>query len=527
MSLDAQGNLVIAYDHGTMTDSAPVAWQDIDGQRTFVQVSYVLLGNNEVGFALGDYDHSQQLVIDPTLTWNTFLGASGSDYAQAIAMDGSGNVYVAGYSDANWGTPVRAYTSGYDGFVAKLDSSGNLIWNTFLGGSGANEEANGVAVDSNGNVYVVGTSDATWGTPVQAYSTGNDAFVAQLNSSGSLTWNTFLGGSGADYGYGVAVDASGNVYATGVSTATWGTPVQAYTSGTDGFVAKLNNTGSRTWSTFLGGTGTDGCQGVAVDGSGNVYLAGYSSVTWGTPVRAFGGGSMDGFAARLTSSGGLSWNSFVGGSGTDYGQALALDSGGNVYLTGYSSTTWGSPVQTFGGGSYDTLTAKFDNSGSLLWNTFLGGTGTEVGYGIAVDGSGNSYVTGYSSATWGTPGRAYTSGNDAFVAGLDSSGSRTWNTFLGGSGTDYGYGVAVDGSGNSYVIGYSTATWGTPVQAYSGGSDAFVAMIAAECPIRLLSWTTRRTHRCLPQRRRRPTIRRPGNARFRPGGLRFALGTGG
>ena len=112
VSLDDQGNLVIAYDHGTMTDSAPVAWQDIDGQRMFVHVSYVLLGNNEVGFAVGDYDHSRQLVIDPTLTWNTFLGSSGTDYAMVIAVDGSGNVYVAGYSSATWGSPVRAFGGG-------------------------------------------------------------------------------------------------------------------------------------------------------------------------------------------------------------------------------------------------------------------------------------------------------------------------------------------------------------------------------------------------------------------------------
>ena len=156
VSLDEQGNLVIAYDNGTMTDSAPVAWQDIDGQRQFVKVSYVLLGNNEVGFAVGDYDRNQQLVIDPTLTWNTFLGAGGNDYAQAIAVDGSGNVYVAGYSSATWGSPVRAFGTGDDGFVAKLDSSGNLIWNTFLGGARGRLMSTAIAVDGSGNVYVTG-----------------------------------------------------------------------------------------------------------------------------------------------------------------------------------------------------------------------------------------------------------------------------------------------------------------------------------------------------------------------------------
>ncbi|MCA9182083.1 MAG: SBBP repeat-containing protein, partial [Planctomycetales bacterium] len=212
VSLDAQGNLVISYDTGTMTDSAPVAWQDIDGQRIFIDVHYALLGDNQVGFTVGDYDHNYQLVIDPTLTWNTFLGGSGADYAQSIAVDSSGNVYVAGYSTATWGSPVRAFGGGgQDGFVAKLSSSGSLTWNTFLGGGGT-DSAYGVVADVSGNVYVTGSSAATWGSPLQAFAGGSDAYVAKLNSSGSLTWSTFLGGAGNDTGADIAVDSSGNVY---------------------------------------------------------------------------------------------------------------------------------------------------------------------------------------------------------------------------------------------------------------------------------------------------------------------------
>ena len=196
----------------------------------------MLLGNNEVGFAVGDYDHSQQLVIDPTLTWNTFLGGAGNDLignaGNNIAVDGSGNVYVTGSSAATWGTPVQAHGGGtYDAFVAKLDSSGNLLWNTFLG-AGGSDLGYGLAVDGGGNVYVGGYSSATWGTPITAFAGGtNDAFVAKLAGNGSLVWNTFLGGTGADKAYSLAVDGSGNVYVAGESTATWGTPVRAYSGG--------------------------------------------------------------------------------------------------------------------------------------------------------------------------------------------------------------------------------------------------------------------------------------------------------
>ncbi|MDD8026395.1 MAG: SBBP repeat-containing protein, partial [Acidobacteriota bacterium] len=148
---------------------------------------------------------------------------------------------VAGYSTANWGTPKRAYTSSWDAFAAKLDSGGNLTWNTFLGGSGS-DFGNDIAVDGSGNVYVGGYSNATWGSPIRAYTSNYDAFAAKLDSGGNLTWNTFLGGSGIDYGNGIAVDGSGNVYVGGYSNATWGSPIRAYTSDADAFAAKMPET---------------------------------------------------------------------------------------------------------------------------------------------------------------------------------------------------------------------------------------------------------------------------------------------
>jgi len=475
VSVDAQGNLLISYEYGAMIDAAPVAWQDIGGQRVSVPVSYKLLGNNDIGFDVGDYDCRRQLVIDPSLRWSTFLGGTGTSFGYAIAADSSGNVYVAGFCSSTWGNPVQAFSGSQDAFVAKLNSSGILVWNTFLGANGTNQGV-GVAVDSNGNVYVTGTSTATWGSPIRAYSSGTDSFVAKLSSSGSLTWSTFLGGSGTDGVSNIAIDNSGNVYLAGYSTATWGSPVRSYGSGNDSFVAKLSSSGSVTWSTFLGGSGNDFGESLAVDGSGNVYVVGYSNATWGSPVLAYNSGS-DGFVAKLNSSGSLTWNTFLGGSGTDEGFGIALDASSNVYLSGTSTATWGSPVRAYSSGT-DSFAAKVNSSGTLLWNTFLGGSGTDTSYGIGVDGNGNVSVLGFSNATWGSPVQAYSSGTETFVAKLNNSGSLTWSTFLGGSGGDYGIAVAVDGSGNVYAAGYSTATWGSPVQAFSGAAeDTFVAKL--------------------------------------------------
>ncbi len=196
LTLNKDGSLSIAFETGALTESAPIAWQNINGKRVAVEVAYQIRGQ-EVAFKVGTYNPNYALMIDPTLTWNTFLGGSGSDIGTAIAVDGGGNVYVAGGSDTTWGTPVLADNAGNNAFAAKLNSSGVLQWNTFLGGSGS-DVATAIAVDGSGNMYVAGFSTATWGAPVRAYSTGYDAFAAKLNStSGVLQWNTFLGGSGS------------------------------------------------------------------------------------------------------------------------------------------------------------------------------------------------------------------------------------------------------------------------------------------------------------------------------------------
>ncbi|MDD5544887.1 MAG: SBBP repeat-containing protein, partial [Acidobacteriia bacterium] len=482
VSFESDDSLHIFFQTGEMNESVPQACQERDGKRAPTEIAFPQYGKDEIGFVVGEYDQSKPLFIDPTLTWNTFLGGSGTDVASGVALDGTGNVYVAGHSNASWGSPVHPYSSGYDVFVAKLNSSGNLIWNTFLGGSGGDYDS-AVAVDGNGNVYVTGQSNASWGSPVRAYTGGYDAFAAKLDSSGNLIWNTFLGSSGNDVGNAVAVDRSGNVYVAGQTEASWGSPVRAYNARLDAFAAKLDSSGNLIWNTFLGSSTDDYALGVVVDGSGNVYMTGESLASWGSPLRAFSG--FDAFVAKLDSSGNLIWNTFLGSSADDGGRAVTVDGSGNVYVVGQSFASWGLPLRLHSS-EYDAFAAKLDSSGNLIWNTFLGGSGNDVGYAMAVDGSGNVYVAGASDASWGSPVRPYSSGydgfgniaNDAFAARLDSSGNLIWNTFLGSSAQDIGLAVAVDGSGNLYVAGYSFASWGSPVHSFSGGSDdAFVAKV--------------------------------------------------
>jgi hypothetical protein len=362
--------------------------------------------------------------------------------------------------------------------AVKLDESGNLLWNSFLGGAG-NDSGQSIAVDGSGNVLLGGYSTASWGSPVRPYSSGDDVIAMKLDASGNLLWSSFLGGAGNDSGQSIAVDGSGNVLLGGASGSPWGSPVRFYSGSNDAIAVKLDSSGNLLWNTFLGGAGIDYGYSIAVDDSGNLLLGGRSNATWGSPVRGYSGNS-DAIAVKLDSSGNLLWNSFLGGTGTDYGYSIVADESGNLLLGGYSNATWGSPVRSYSSVN-DATAMKLDSSGNLLWNTFLGGTGSDYGYSIVTDGSANVLLGAYSNATWGSPLRAYSSGYDAMAVKLDSSGNLLWNTFLGGPGADYGYAIALD-SAHTYLAGYSTENWGIPLTSCAPPQDAFAIKIALDNP---------------------------------------------
>jgi hypothetical protein len=270
----------------------------------------------------------------PSAVWSTLLGGPDTDRGWAVAAGGSGNVYVAGMSAATWGAPIRAYTGNGDAFVAKLDSSGTLLWNTFLGGP-TGDSAAALAVDAGGNVVVAGGSGVSWGAPLRDHAGEGDAFVAKLDTDGNLLWNTFLGGTGGDGAGGIALDSNGNVFLGGASGAAWGSPVRNYSGDSDTFAAKLDQDGILLWNTFLGSSHFDYGNAIAVNGQGHATVAGSSVAAWGDPLQPFSTG-FEAFAAGLDRDGHLTWNTFWGGPDEDFGEAITLGRNDGIYAAGYS-----------------------------------------------------------------------------------------------------------------------------------------------------------------------------------------------
>jgi hypothetical protein len=515
LSLAADGSSVLDLGEGwgTLVDDRPYLYQVIDGQRVGVAGSFRLLDSRTCAFDVtGPYDPARELVIDPNLVWSTYLGGSGGDWAYGVALDSTGNVYVTGQTQsADWtfggsgttlGSPTQDTALGgsfqgvADAFVAKLSPTGAGLWRTYLGGAG-DDRGYAVALDSGGNAYVTGqTESAGWtsGGFDTTYNGAVDAFVAKLGSLGEVLWSSYLGGTGGDWGYDLVVDSSDNLYVTGQTESpenwTLGGFDMTYNGASDAFVAKVSPAGACLWSTYLGGPDRDQGYGIAVDSAGNVYVTGTTlSAIWvSAGYDATHDGAPDAFVARLSAAGDESpWSTCLGGSSDDYGRDIAVDAGGNLYVTGETLvadwTSAGSdPTHK---DIPDAFVAKLTAAGAGLWSTPLGGNKGDWGYGVAVDAAGNVYVTGTTtSSDWSAGGFDITyhgGDSDAFVAQLDADGVAVWSSYLGGSGADAGYALAVDPAGYLYVAGQTeSAGWtsGGGDTAYAASGDAFVVKIS-------------------------------------------------
>ncbi len=522
LEIDKQGNLLLHTQSGVIRQHRPVIYQEINGKRREIAGSYVLLGQQEVGFTVATYDPSVPLVIDPVVSYSTYLGGSSADRGTAIAVDSAGNVYVIGNTNSNDFPTKNAFdstVSGIDVFVTKLkptaSGSASLVYSTYLGGSDI-DAGYGIAVDKFGNAYMAGyTKSSNFPTQNAFDNTKStaDAFVTKLNATGdSILYSTYLGGnhSALNYAYGIAVDSAGNAYVTGGTNAP-DFPIKNGFDSTqnqgDAFVTKLNPTASGSaslvYSTFLGGaTSSDFGKAIAVDSKGYAYVTGYTNSTDFPTKNAFSskrtGPFSDAFVTKLnpaaSGSTSLVYSTYLGGSHQEYGNGIAVDSKGNAYVTGQTQST-DFPTKNLykaSGGHIDPFVTKVNATGNtLLYSTYLGGKNTDYANAIALDSKGYVYVTGPTESTDfpiknAFDGTLASSSYDAFVMKLNPAASGAPSlvnsSYLGGRGHDFGNGIAVDSKGNIYVTGETRSTDFPKKNAYDStyGSfnDAFVTKIA-------------------------------------------------
>ncbi|PZR96591.1 MAG: hypothetical protein DLM69_10645, partial [Candidatus Chloroheliales bacterium] len=527
VELEADG-LVLHTRAGDLRQRVPHIYQEGRDGRVDINGGYQLLADGSIGFTLAAYDPKLPLTIDPTLDYSSYLGGGGGDAGDGVAVDNTGFIYLAGSTGSidfpTAGNPFQPHNAGRsDVFISKLSPDGSqLVYSTYLGGSNNEGELYlnfpdnlNLAVDGQGQAYVTGATRShdfpTYHAIQPAFGGGHtDAFVTKLAASGStLIYSTYLGGSGDEeydgqeagttYRAGIAADSQGNTYITGETSSpdfpTYHAIQPSFRGYTDAFVTKLNPDGSAfVYSTYLGGSTFNWGYAITADTQGNAYIAGKTNspdFPIYHPFQQYHYGT-DAFITKLTADGSaFGYSTYLGGQdGEDQGYGIAVDSAGSVYVTGETNAIdfpTRNPYQPSIAGSADAFLTKMTPDGSdLVYSTYLGGSGSDYGLGLAVGPTGDAYVVGMTlSADFPlrNPLQPYGGHMDGFVTRFNTSGTGLlYSTYLGGSWDDVGQAVAVDSAGAAYVAGWTGSTdfptHNALQSSLDGVDDAFIAKIA-------------------------------------------------
>lgn len=489
------GEVSVKTSIGELREDIPLSYWMDEERINAVAVRYVNVGPDAIGYELNPQHSIPQgktLVIDPTpqVNWATYFGGTGIDQANVVKLDGFGFVYLAGNTNSSSGIATSgAYQTTFGGgagndiFISKFDLNGSRIWTTYFGGAGE-EQIYGLATDASANIYFTGSSTSTSGiATLGAYQTTpggqSDLIVGKFNTTGSLQWCSYLGGTQNDIGYGIQILGS-NVFVVGTATSTTGiasvgASQTSYGGGTsDGVICRFSDTGIFSWSTYFGSSGNDILRGLDINSSGNLVVAGYTTgnaglTTAGVHQTAFAGVN-DGLVATYTSTGNKVWCSYFGGSLSDLCLSVAVNSSDEIVLCGYTYSSAG--VATAGAydvsaaGAGDVFINVFSSVGTRMWGTYYGGTGTDIGSAIFIDAVDNIFISGNtnSAGSIASPGAQQTSFGggiaDGFFAQFNTAGTLNWGTYLGGSGDDYLRGVDVDAVTGAYTAGFSNSSSG-------------------------------------------------------------------
>lgn len=536
VSVDSNGDLVLQTKQGALHVKSPVLYQTFNNMKLPLTGGFSLKGSTRVGFSLQGYDPTKPLVIDPVLLYSTYLGGLANDQAVGIGVDSNGSAYVAGWTQsANFPLASQGPIPGAtNAFVAKLDVSGStLVYSDFIGGS-SDDYAQAMTLDSGNNVYVTGYTCSNDFPIVNGFQSSMngcwDGFISKVSADGSsLLYSTYLGGSNQTFPYAIAVDSSNDMYVAGGTYATDFPMQNAFQSsvsanqnnywGEYGFITHLTADGSSlVYSTYLAGNTNvvENCgypcwpppitsiQGIALDASSNAYVTG-STNTYNFPTSQGAYMTSDnssndqqlGFVSEFSSSGSLVYSTYFGSTNgnSNSPNAIAVDSNGSAYVTGFAYSDGSFPVTTpnlcdpgtYGWSCGYGFVTKFNPTGTgLAYSTFLPLNNFANPQSIVLDAQNNAYIL--SSVSGGgmntvTPIEAYTNQQDVLLTEIDPTGSiQLFGTYLGGNGNDYPGGIAVDAFGSIYVAGYTNSS-DFPVTAAAlqnsigGNTDAFVAKI--------------------------------------------------
>lgn len=518
--LDEEGKLHFECALGEIVEEAPYCFQG----NQVVEGSFVLEGDL-IRFNLSSYDQETDLTIDPVRIWSTYFGGNSNDGTEGgVAMNDQGEVYFYGSTASlNYPVDTGAFQSAHGGstwdcFVAKLDSNGNRVWATYLGGGASDYGRGGVDLDVSGNVYVhgyTGSADfpVTTGAFQDSLQGGEDSFVAKFSPNGTLLWATYLGGGGNEEARGsLSIDNFGNVLVLGSTQstdfpATSGVVQDSLSGNWDIYVANLNSSGSLVWATYFGGTGFDqGIGGITTDPWGNIYFSGETAstdfpVTTNAHQNTFGG-FRDAFLVKLSPTGALNWATFYGGFSWDYAEGkISSDPFGNIYVCGNTISpnfpTSSGAFQASIGGGFDAFLLKFDTAGVRDWATFIGGSSSDFGTGGVIAVAADDIVLhGYTgSLNFPVSSDAfqdtYAGSSDIFLMRFDGSGNRIWGTFYGGTASETGGGdISYNEDGRIVFSGYTqSSNFPTTPGAYqsSFGGGPFDSYIVTFSLCRLFS----------------------------------------
>jgi uncharacterized protein (TIGR03437 family) len=505
----SEGDLLIAG----VRQRRPKVYQD--GRE--VACDYIVNHDHRVQFALAKYDHTEPLTIDPVIEYSTYLGGNAQDVASDIAVDSSGNMYVTGWLESPKYPNLDPFqqTSGTERFIviAKMTASGNaLVWYTYVGGTALNDSEK-IAIDSSGNTYVAGFTSSTDFPVLKAaqpvFGGGyENAVIVKVDRNGKLVYSTYLGGNNQERAQGLAVDATGAAFVSGF---TWSIdfPVMnaiqpRMTGRPDAFLAKLSPAGDRfLFATYLGGSGLEYGGSVALDSGGNPVIVGTTASadfpTVNSLQPALGTGAESGFITKISSAGDkILYSSYFGANAVVLLRAVKLDSADNIWVFGEVGGP-GLPLQnplqsSFGGGDMDGVIAKLNAKGdSILFSTYFGGSGIDFPSDLAVDSAGNAYASGFTyspdfpvkNTMQPFVGATHGYKNDTFLIKISPSGALIYSTLLGGDGPDFNGGVTVGSNGAVYLSGSTNSDdfpLKNPLQAtYGGGpSDMYIVRLAPE-----------------------------------------------